>query len=195
MGRATGVLEREHQVIQRAVAVMARIVEQLELKHSIDPDILRELVRFMRDFGDKCHHGKEESYLFPLLETRGVPPTGCPLAALKGEHVKGRQSTDDLAAAATVYLSNRESGRLRLIEVLQVLIALYPAHIWKEEYLLFPMTGKVLSADDDELLMQQFTVAESGLGPHAHETYEALADDLMRRVGECPECSIEKPPR
>lgn len=195
MGKATGVLEREHQVIQRAVAVMAQIVEQLELKHSIDADILRELVRFMRDFGDRCHHGKEESYLFPLLETRGVPPTGCPLAALKGEHVKGRQSTDDLAAAAAVYIANQESGRLRLIEVLQGLITLYPAHIWKEEYLLFPMTGKVLSVEDDELLMQQITVAESGLGFHAQETYETLVDDLMRRVAECPQCSMEKPPR
>jgi hemerythrin-like domain-containing protein len=192
LGKATDVLEREHQVIQKAVAVMARIVEQLELNHSIDADILRELVRFMREFGDQCHHGKEESYLFPLLENRGVPPTGCPLAALKGEHVKGRQSTDDLAAAATAYITNQESGRLRLIEVLQSLITLYPAHIWKEEYLLFPMTGKVLSVDDDELLMQQFTVAESGLGFRAHGIYETLVDDLMRRVGECPQCSMEK---
>ncbi len=51
------------------------------------------------------------------------------------------------------------------------------------------MTEKVLSEDDDELLMQQFTVAESGLGFHAHGTYEALVDDLMLRVGECPQCS------
>ncbi len=195
MGKATEVLEREHQVIQRAVAVMARIVEQLELKHSIDADILRELIRFMREFGDHCHHGKEESYLFPLLENKGVPSTGCPLAALKGEHVKGRQLTDDLAAAATGYIANQESGRVHLIEVLQGLITLYPAHIWKEEYLLFPMTGKVLSVNDDELLMQQFTVAESGLGFNAHGTYEALVDDLMRRVGECPQCSMEKLPR
>lgn len=194
MGQATEVLEREHQVIQRAVAVMARIVEQLELKHSIDAGILRELVRFMREFGDQCHHGKEESYLFPLLENKGVPPTGCPLAALKGEHVKGRQSTDDLAAAAAIYIANEESGRVHLIEVLQGLIILYPAHIWKEEYLLFPMTGKVLSVKDDELLMQQFTVAESGLGFHAYGTYEALVDDLMRRVGECRQCSMEKLP-
>jgi hypothetical protein len=54
------------------------------------------------------------------------------------------------------------------------------------------MTGKVLSVDDDELLMQQFTVAESGLGFRAHGIYETLVDDLMRRVGECPQCSMEK---
>ena len=161
MGKATEALEREHQVIQKAVAVMARMVDQLELKHSIEADLLRDLVQFMRVFGDQCHHGKEESYLFPLLEKRGVPATGCPLSALKGEHVKGRQLMADLASAAATYIADEESGRLSLIQVLQSLITLYPAHIWKEDYLLFPMATKVLSGEDDELLLQQFVVVES----------------------------------
>jgi len=80
LGKATEALEREHQVIQKAVAVMARMVDQLELKHSVEGDLLRDLVQFMRVFGDQCHHGKEESYLFPLLEKRGVPATGARLS-------------------------------------------------------------------------------------------------------------------
>jgi hypothetical protein len=53
------------------------------------------------------------------------------------------------------------------------------------------MTGKVLSVDDDELLMQRFTVAEPGLGFYA-QGYGALLDDSMGRVDECPQCSMEK---
>ncbi len=185
MGKATESLEREHQVIQKAVAVMARIVDQLELNYSVGADLLRDLVQFMRVFGDQCHHGKEETYLFPLLEQRGVPATGCPLGALKGEHVKGRQLMGELASAIDAYLADRESGRPGLIQALQNLVTLYPAHIWKEDYLLFPMAIKVLSREDDELLMQQFAVAESGLSPHAHDTYEALAEGLMQRVLLC----------
>ena len=192
MGKATEALEREHQVIQKAVAVMARVADQLELKHAVEADLLQDLVQFMRVFGDQCHHGKEETYLFPLLERRGVPATGCPLSALKGEHVKGRQLMDDLASAAAAYIADEESGRLGLIQVLQSLITLYPAHIWKEDYLLFPMATKVLSAEDDELLLQQFAVAESGLGSHAHSSYEALAEYLTQRVGECPQCSTPR---
>lgn len=142
MGKATEALEREHQLIQKAVAVMARMVDQLELKHSVAADLLRNLVQFMRVFSDQCHHGKEESCLFPLLEERGVPATGCPLSALKGEHVKGRQLMDDLASASAAYIASEESGRLGLIQVLQSLITLYPAHIWKEDYLLFPIDGE-----------------------------------------------------
>jgi hemerythrin-like domain-containing protein len=187
LGKATESLEREHKLIQKAVAVMARIVDELEMQRPIDADLLRDLVQFMKVFGDQCHHGKEESYLFPLLEQRGVPATGCPLGALKGEHVKGRQLMGALVSATASYIADKESGRLVLVEALQNLITLYPAHIWKEDYLLFPMAAKVLSGEDDELLLQQFTVAEAGLGSHAHETYEALAEDLMQRIGEYPQ--------
>lgn len=189
MGKATESLEREHESIQKAVAVMSRIIEQLELKHSVEADLLQDLIQFMRVFGNQCHHGKEESYLFPLLEQRGVPATGCPLAVLKSEHVKGRQMMGELASASAAYIADRESGRLGLIGALQSLVTLYPAHIWKEDYLLFPMATKVLSGEDDELLLQQFAVAESGLGSHAHGTYEALAEAMTQRVGECPQCS------
>ena len=78
MGKATEALEREHQVIQKAVAVMARVADQLELKHAVEADLLQDLVQFMRVFDDQCHHGKEETYLFPLLESRGVPTEGTP---------------------------------------------------------------------------------------------------------------------
>ena len=187
MGKATEALEREHQIIQKTVAVMARVVDQLELNHSsIEPDLLQEILRFMRVFGDQCHHGKEEAYLFPLLEKRGVPATGCPLGALKGEHVKGRQLVGELESATSAYSANRENARLALIQSLQNLIALYPAHIWKEDYLLFPMATKVLSDDDDKLLMQQFAIVDSGLSPNVIETYEALAEELTQRVGGFP---------
>jgi hypothetical protein len=54
------------------------------------------------------------------------------------------------------------------------------------------MAAKVLSGEDDELLLQQFAVAESGLGSRAHGSYEALAEDLTQRVGECPQCSTAR---
>src|ERR1035437_9373139 len=152
-------------------------------------------MQFMRVFGDQCHHGKEESNLFPLLEKRGVPDTGCPLSALKGEHVKGRQLMDDLASAAAAYIADKERGRPGLIQVLQSLITLYPAHIWKEDYLLFPMAEKLLSEDDHRLLLEQFAIAEEGLGTNAHQSFEALAEDLAQRIDQCPQCARMVPSR
>ena len=188
MKRATEALEREHKIIQKAVAVMAQIVIQLEFRHPVTPDILRSLLQLMREFSDQCHHGKEESYFCPYLESKGVPSTGCPLSALKGEHMKSRQLLDDLNSAAAAYIDNHEKGRLTLIQVLQSLVALYPAHIWKEDYMLFPMADKILTAGDQELLLRQFQKAEEVLGSDAHERFERLANELSERIDRCPQC-------
>jgi len=108
---------------------------------------------------------------------------GCPLGALKGEHVKGRQLVAELESATAAYSANKEDGCFGLIQALQSLIALYPAHIWKEDYLLFPMATKVVSDEDDALLMEQFAVAESGFDSNAHDNYEALVEDLTHLAG------------
>ncbi len=182
-------LAREHKIMQRAVAVMDRLVEQLELRHRVETDLLRDLLRFMREFGEHCHHGKEESYLFPYLESKGVPSTGCPLSALRGEHAKSRQLMFDLNSAVAAYIAAPEGARLTLIQVLQSLVALYPAHIWKEDYLLFPMAEKVLSTEDDAVLLQQFAMAEDGLGPNVQDAFERLAEQIEERLDECPQCA------
>jgi hemerythrin-like domain-containing protein len=188
MNKATEALEREHKIIQKVVAVMAQLVAQLELHHTVNGNVLRDLLQFMRVFSEQCHHGKEESYFFPYLENKGVPSTGCPLAALKGEHGKSRQLLDDLNSAAAAYIANAENGRLPLIDVLQSLVALYPAHMWKEDYLLFPMADKILGETDQELLLRQFDMAEQVLGSNAHERFSQLADDLSERIARCPQC-------
>lgn len=191
MRKATEALEREHKVIQRVVAVMAQIVKQLEFRHAVSAEVLRDLLQFMREFSEQLHHGKKESYLFPYLESRGVPSTGCPLSALKSEHSKSRQLLDDLNSAAAGYIKDAERGRLTLIQVLQSLVTLYPAHIWKEDYLLFPMADKILAESDQDLLLRQFAKAEEVLGTNTHERFEKLAVELSERVDHCPQCDQE----
>ena len=183
MKSAIAELEHEHRIIQTVLAVMGRLVDNLEYHLEISPDVLRDLVQFIRIFGDQCHHNKEESYLFPLLEKNGAPATGCPLGALRAEHQKSRHFTAILSTVSGDYIANHEAGRLALIEALQHFVELYPEHIWKEEFLLFPMAQKMLSENDQQSLLQQFSLAEADIGTHAHSAYEALAKDLAQRVG------------
>ncbi len=188
MRKATEALEREHRVIQKVVAVMAQLVAQLELRHGVDANVLRDLLHFMRIFSDQNHHGKEESYFFPYLESKGVPSTGCPLSALRAEHAKSRQLRAHLNSTVAAYIADSENNRLMLIQVLQNLVTLYPAHIWKEDYLLFPMADKILGDTDQELLLRQFEAAEKEVGADISTIFEELADDLSQRIEHCPQC-------
>lgn len=182
MLRAVESLEREHRTIEKVIRVVSVLVEELTDSRKVDDDLLRDLCRFLRVYSNQCHHGKEESYLFPELEAYGVPVEGCPLGALRHEHERSRMLTQALAQAASAYSADPYSGRQAFLEVLRELATFYPAHIWKEEYLLFPLAAKVLSADDDNQLLQNFASVESDIFSDAHQTYEQLAANLAERV-------------
>jgi hemerythrin-like domain-containing protein len=182
MLKATEHLEDEHRTMERVVRVIGVLADELAEDRDIDGDILGDLCRFLRVYGHQCHHSKEESYLFPMLEDHGVPEEGCPLASLRHEHQRSRALTQELANASAEYTTNIRAGRATLVAVLRELAQFYPAHIWKEEYLLFPLARKVLSDQDDQRLMEEFSSAESDIFSSVHESYEQLATELEDRV-------------
>ena len=140
----TEMLEEEHHFIQKVVGAMAALAERLDMGQDVDVRMLQNIAEFMRAFADKCHHGKEETHLFPLLVRKGMPVRGCPLAVLMAEHQRGRALVNGFATAAETYARDEPSAKRSLLENLRALVGLYPDHIWKEDYLLFPVTNKIL---------------------------------------------------
>jgi hemerythrin-like domain-containing protein len=55
---------------------------------------------------------------------------------------------------------------------------LYPNHIWKEEYLLFPMSNKVLGAADQQQLLEQFEAVDAAVGRDVHQRFERIAEEI-----------------
>jgi hemerythrin-like domain-containing protein len=184
MSEATAVemLEAEHRVIQKVVAGMSVLAEQLEGGEPVDVSLLESIVVFLRTFADRCHHGKEESFLFPALIRRGVPSQGCPIGGLTMEHQKGRVMVGELADAIRGYAAGEPPARENLVKSLRALVAFYPSHIWKEDYLLFPLAGKVLTPEDQQELMDKFETVERELGLDVHEGFDKMTAELERKV-------------
>ena len=182
----TDQLEWEHHCIQKVVGAMAPLAETLEKGGKVDVGTLRGIVDFMRTFADKCHHGKEETHLFSLLERKGVPVHGCPLGILLLEHQKGRALVAKLSELTEAYGTGDESVRGELVKCLQELMHLYPGHIWKEDYLLFPMTNKIVPAAEQAELTRGFAAVDERLGPRLHdrflETASRLEADARRKT-------------
>ena len=176
------VLEAEHRVIQKMVAGMSVLADQLEGGEPVDVSLLESIVAFLRTFADRLHHGKEESFLFPALIRRGVPSQGCPIGGLTMEHQKGRVMVGELADAIRGYAAGEPPAREDLVKSLRALVAFYPNHIWKEDYLLFPLAGKVLTPEDQQELMGKFETVERELGLDVHEGFDKVAADLERKV-------------
>ncbi len=191
----TDMLEAEHRLIQKVVASMARVAEALEKGKIVEVSVLRELVRFLQIFGDECHHAKEETALFPMLELKGVPLEGCPVAVLHNDHLKGRAFVNELCDSVEAYACDPLSGRRSLITALRKLIQFYPDHIWKEDYLLFPLAKKVLSSMDERIVSQHFEQIEDALGTGLHERFEEFVAELDLATSStqepCPVCRAQ----
>jgi hemerythrin-like domain-containing protein len=180
MPRPTEMLEAEHRVIALVVGAAPLLASRLEEGAQVDRSLFTGLVEFMRVYADRCHHGKEEELLFPALAEKGVPMHGCPISGLVSEHVRGRALVKGLeeAVAATGKDEHDRAAKERLISNLRGIADLYPAHIWREDYLLFPMTDKILGVKEQESLYAAFQNVDVSIGSEVIDRLVSFAKSL-----------------
>lgn len=174
----TQMLEDEHLVIAKVVGAAPVLADRLDAGQRVDVETLQQIVNFMRTYADRCHHGKEEELLFPLLVKKGVPIEGCPIGALTMEHVKGRMLVKGLADALEAYQKGDPEGIQAVIQSLRGIGELYPGHIWKEDYLLFPLTQKVLAPEELQALLREFEQVDERMDRDMHHLQALFADRL-----------------
>ena len=87
------------------------------------------------------HFALEEQALFPVLG-RHLSPSRGPLAVMNAEHAAFRELLDGLAAAVASGDVERQRAHAREV------ISLLRSHIAKEDHVLFPMAGRLLSATE-----------------------------------------------
>lgn len=176
---ATDELRHEHQVVLLVLKGIARESGTIAESGRFDAPTVEEVLDFLRNFVDRCHHAKEERYLFPLLIERGLPAEGGPIAVMLVEHEEGR----GLVRQAAELLAKAKSGdtvsTAALGRTLSDYVALLRAHIDKEEGVLFAATDRLLSDADQGELTEAFERIEAEeLGAGTHERYHALAHRL-----------------
>jgi hemerythrin-like domain-containing protein len=177
-------LKTEHRAIERMLAVLEAAAQRLESGQRVRPGLLREAVDFVRNFADRCHHGKEEENLFPRMEAAGVPRAGGPLGVMLAEHDQGRRYVAAIANAIDAYEGGDGSAAAIIAESARGYVGLLRQHIGKEDNVLFPMADRVLSLEDQRELEQRFEEIETEvMGPGVHERYHRLLDDLERELG------------
>jgi hemerythrin-like domain-containing protein len=181
---ATNDLRTEHRAIERMLAVLDAAAQRLEQGERVRPEVFRQAVDFVRNFADRCHHGKEEENLFPRMEARGVPRDGGPIGVMLFEHDEGRAFVGAIADAIDVYERDGQAAARVIAENARGYVDLLRGHIMKEDNVLFPMADRVLSPADQTELERRFEQIETErMGPGVHERYHQLLDDLEREMG------------
>src|SRR5262245_60786760 len=97
--KATDILMDEHRVIEQVLNCLEKLADRCEAGETLDNTSASEALPFFRNFADRCHHGKEEGHLFPLLEARGFSRQGGPTGVMLHEHEEGRGLLTAMARA------------------------------------------------------------------------------------------------
>jgi len=185
MNQAIDMLMHEHRVIEKVLEALLAFTDRLEQGGQGERATLSEFAEFFRNFADKCHHGKEEDKLFVEMIRHGFPKEQGPLAVMYREHDQGRQHVRALAelggGAGALTAEDIASAARHARDF----AALLSAHIMKEDTVLYPMSGRVLTPLDFERLAGEFeTFEKEVMGAGEHERYHKLADLLIQRFGE-----------
>jgi hemerythrin-like domain-containing protein len=179
--KATEELKNEHEGIQLMLRILDAVSNKMNCGEKIQTDHLDGMVEFFSVFVDKCHHGKEEDFLFPALEKAGVTRENGPIEVMLSEHTMGRSLMARISKAVTQYKSKNESAPDEFGSTSAEYVALLTRHIDKENNILFPMADMRLTPQEDQQLVEEFEKLEQDrIGPGKHEEFHDLLNRLEK---------------
>jgi hypothetical protein len=147
------------------------------------PGLLRDAAQYLREYVDGCHNKKEENHLFPLIEQRGIPRHGGPLAVMLSEHDQNRSLLPRFVDLVDEYVSGNPGSLGELRTVFDEYASLMKNHFWKENDILYPMARRVMSEADGQAVIDGIVATEASVGPDTRARYDALAERIITGGG------------
>ena len=185
-GAATTILRKEHDAILQMLDVSDALAQRLAAGTPVEPERLTEMLDFFQTFADRCHHGKEEDLLFPLLERKGLLRAGGPVGVMLDEHEQGRALVQRMTEAAQRYGNREATAGQRYAEASRRYAALLRQHIDKENQILFLLADRLLTPEEQAGLVEAFERVEvEKLGAGTHERLHALMQRLTSSLLPC----------
>ena len=138
------ILMEEHRLIERMIGALSVYAKRVQGGEDLPRGDLEGFVRFIREFADAHHHGKEEDILFAAMTDQGMSKDMGPLAVMLAEHDEGRGYTASLAEVAAADGDWDEAQRTQLGWAATSYANLLLAHIQKEDQVLYPMADQML---------------------------------------------------
>lgn len=178
--KASEDLRNEHELIIVTLHVLDQVVRLIKQNEQVDVSDLQDIVGFISEFADKCHHGKEEGFYFPALEQAGIPKEGGPIGVMLNEHELGRSNIKQMRESVLGANVDLQS----FAQAAESYIVLMSNHIEKENNVLFMMGDMRLPEETQRELLEKFeehekTVIGEGRHQELHELLEKLEQKYL----------------
>jgi hemerythrin-like domain-containing protein len=172
-------LKHEHRIIEKALRGLSGICVRLETGEEVPAEVISDILDFIGGFADRYHHGKEEKYLFPVLQ-QGKVFNDELFDALNQEHEVERILTAEMDS----FLRQVKAGQDLDVQLLAKAALRYidhlTRHIRHEDSILFRLADELLDESEKENLSENFRNAAIELGLGEIERYEQVAAHLER---------------
>ncbi|ACU89300.1 hemerythrin domain-containing protein [Desulfomicrobium baculatum] len=175
---ATKELILEHQDIELMLEILKTVSTRLLDGGAVPPEHLEGILEFLTVFVDKCHHGKEEKYLFRAMEAAGVDHITGHIGVLIYEHEQGRIHIARIknGLAGTLGVPDMTEVRAAAADYVELMVQ----HITTENTDVFPMADKILDAGSVGKLCENFKKHErEWIGEGKHEEFHTLLETLQ----------------
>lgn len=171
MGKATQDLRKEHDAILYVLKILDKMIHSESNEPETQLRYYGEVVYFLKIFADKCHHGKEENYLFPELVNKGVANESGPVGEMLREHALGREYIAQMSQ------SFDEKDIQRFAIAASLYGDLLIKHIDKENNVLFILADKLIDEEEQNLMFEKFEKHEENVVGHGvHEKLHGMIE-------------------
>ncbi len=138
MTNVTKILSEEHQHILKVIELLERECSAMEKGGKLREDFFQKTIKFIREYADKFHHGKEEEVLFVELCKESTNMHCNPTYQMRHEHDLGRGFVKEMEAGL------KERNISKVVSGARNYAQLLREHIYKEDNILYPMAEEAL---------------------------------------------------
>ncbi len=146
----------EHRLIEKLIGVIENEVDWCEQNSNISMELVDIVIDFIGNYGDRCHHGKEEGILFRELRKKSMSAELVAIMEeLSEEHRESRASVARLVEARDRYMQGDKMALPEIVDSLRFIKSLYPAHIEKEDKMFFLPCMDYFSDQEKEAMLKE----------------------------------------
>jgi hemerythrin-like domain-containing protein len=172
----------EHRIIEQMIGIIENEVDWCDQNGNINIELIDAVIDFIQNYGDRCHHGKEEEILFRELKKKEMTEEHTAIMnELMNEHRQSKAKVAELIEARDKFIQGDKMALPDMMACLKFLKTLYPAHIEREDKMFFQPAMDYFTAQEKEELLKEETEF------HRHIIHRIYRDKMQnaRRLLSC----------
>jgi hemerythrin-like domain-containing protein len=171
---AAATIRYEHHTLGLVVEALQRLLTDIEKQYA-EPDfaLFAAALYYIEDFPERCHHPKEDEYLFNALRRR-TAEFNATLDELQADHIRSGRMVTYMERSLVRFQAGVADGLARFKEAVDAYVVMLRQHMHTEE-IVIERARDILSGEDWQRIAEAFGAnADPLFGANGREEFRKL---------------------